>query len=148
MGSDESHFNVSLIVRDKVTRPCPQTTTFEQKGEPKRYESNGRGPSASVPAYRLTARPNRLSGTWSSGLGICSQWPRVLTPESQKFSTAEHGHHALRWMTITYNGFAPAGQEIFRVKRWCADRLQKSSGWDYKRPRFHMWIRMHWKYHI
>ena len=31
MGSDESHFNVSLIVRDKVTRPCPQTTTFEEK---------------------------------------------------------------------------------------------------------------------
>ena len=28
MGSDDSHFNVSLIVRDKVTRPCPQTTTF------------------------------------------------------------------------------------------------------------------------
>ena len=28
MGSDESHFNVSLIVRDKVTRQCPQTTTF------------------------------------------------------------------------------------------------------------------------
>ena len=36
MGSDESHFNVSLIVRDKVTRHCPQTTTFEEKGEPKR----------------------------------------------------------------------------------------------------------------
>ena len=31
MGSDESHFNV----RDKVTRQCPQTTTFEEKGEPK-----------------------------------------------------------------------------------------------------------------
>ena len=30
-GSDESHFNVSLIVRDKVTRQCPQTTTFEEK---------------------------------------------------------------------------------------------------------------------
>ena len=29
MGSDESHFNVSLIVRDKITRQCPQTTTFE-----------------------------------------------------------------------------------------------------------------------
>ena len=28
MGSDESHFNVSLTVRDKVTRQCPQTTTF------------------------------------------------------------------------------------------------------------------------
>ena len=26
MGSDGSHFNVSLIVRDKVTRQCPQTT--------------------------------------------------------------------------------------------------------------------------
>ena len=39
MGSDESHFNVSLIVRDKVTRPCPQTTTFEEKGEPKRIRT-------------------------------------------------------------------------------------------------------------
>ena len=27
MGSDESQCNVSLIVRDKVTRRCPQTTT-------------------------------------------------------------------------------------------------------------------------
>ena len=27
MGTDESHFNV-FIVRDKVTRQCPQTTTF------------------------------------------------------------------------------------------------------------------------
>ena len=35
MGSDENHINVSLIVRDKVTRQRPQTTTFEQKGEPK-----------------------------------------------------------------------------------------------------------------
>ena len=25
MGSDENHFNVSLIVRDKVTRQCPCT---------------------------------------------------------------------------------------------------------------------------
>ena len=31
MGSDESHFNVSLIVRDKVTRECPQTTILERK---------------------------------------------------------------------------------------------------------------------
>ena len=37
--SDESHFNVSLIVRDKVTRQCPQTTTFEEKGEPKRIRT-------------------------------------------------------------------------------------------------------------
>ena len=39
MGSDESHFNVSLIVSDKVTRQCPQTTTFEEKAEPKRYRT-------------------------------------------------------------------------------------------------------------
>ena len=39
MGSDESHFNVSLIVRDKVTRQYPQTTTFEEKREPKRYRT-------------------------------------------------------------------------------------------------------------
>ena len=35
MGSDESHFNFALIVRNKVTRQCPQTTTSEEKGEPK-----------------------------------------------------------------------------------------------------------------
>ena len=35
MGSDGSHFNVSTV-RDKVTRQCPKTTTFEEKGEPQR----------------------------------------------------------------------------------------------------------------
>ena len=39
MGNDESHFNVSLIVRDKVTRRCPQITTFEEKGELKRIRT-------------------------------------------------------------------------------------------------------------
>ena len=41
MGSDESHFNVALILRDKVTRQCecPQTTTFEEKGELKRIRT-------------------------------------------------------------------------------------------------------------
>ena len=39
MGSDESHFNVSLIVRHKVTRQRPQTTTFEEKGEPKQIQT-------------------------------------------------------------------------------------------------------------
>ena len=39
MGSDESHFKVSLIARDKVIRQCPQTTTFEQKGEQKRIRT-------------------------------------------------------------------------------------------------------------
>ena len=39
MGSNESHLNVSSIVRDKVTRQCPQTTTFEVKGEPKQIRT-------------------------------------------------------------------------------------------------------------
>ena len=39
LGSDESHFNVSLIVKDKVTRQHPQTTTFEEKGEPKQIQT-------------------------------------------------------------------------------------------------------------
>ena len=44
MGSDESHFNVSLIVRDKVTRQCPQITTVSRE---RRVEADSnRGPSA------------------------------------------------------------------------------------------------------
>ena len=39
MGSDGSHFNVSLIMRDRVTRQCPQTTTFEEKGEPEQIRT-------------------------------------------------------------------------------------------------------------
>ena len=31
MGRDESHFNVSLILRDKATIQCPQTTTSKEK---------------------------------------------------------------------------------------------------------------------
>ena len=37
MGSGESHFNVSLIVRDKVTRRYP--TLFEEKAEPNPYRT-------------------------------------------------------------------------------------------------------------
>ena len=55
MGSDESHFNVSLIVRNKVTRQCPQATIFEEKGELKRIRTD-------VPLLTsLTARRNRLT---------------------------------------------------------------------------------------
>ena len=39
VGGDESHFNVSLFVMDKVTRQYPQTTTFEEKGEPKQIRT-------------------------------------------------------------------------------------------------------------
>ena len=39
VGSDESHFNVPLTVRDKVTGQCPQTTTLEEKGQTKRIRT-------------------------------------------------------------------------------------------------------------
>ncbi len=39
MGRDEGHFNISLIVKGKVTRQCPQTTPFEEKREPKRIRT-------------------------------------------------------------------------------------------------------------
>ena len=47
MGSNESHVNVSLIVRGKVTTQCPQTTTFEEEEELKQ------GIEPMMPAYRL-----------------------------------------------------------------------------------------------
>ena len=53
MGSDESHFNVSLTVRDKVTRQCPQATR-EKRAE---ADSN-RSPSAyrwAKPAHTIRA---------------------------------------------------------------------------------------------
>ena len=52
MGSNESHFNVSVTVSDKVKRQCPQITTFEEKGEPKQIRTE-------VPL--LTSRSNRLT---------------------------------------------------------------------------------------
>ena len=56
--SDESHFNVALNVRDKVTRQCPQTTIFEEKGEPKRIRIEA-GPSA----YQPNALPLGQTGS-------------------------------------------------------------------------------------
>ena len=74
MGSDESHFNVSLIVRDKVTRQCLQTTTFEEKGEPKRYPS----------AYQPTALPPGQTGF------------QGYTPRVQDTNTASDTHSEQR----------------------------------------------------
>ena len=54
MGIDESRFNISLtalIVSDKVTRQCPQTTTFEEEGETKRYRTEVL-PLTSLTLYR------------------------------------------------------------------------------------------------
>ena len=60
VSSDERHFNVSIIARDKVTRQCPQTKNLfpiERRAE---TESN-RGPSA----YQPNALP--LGQTSSGG---------------------------------------------------------------------------------
>ena len=66
-GSDENHFNISLIVRDKVTRQCPQTTIFEEKGELKQIRTE-------VPLLTsFTARPNQL--TVSNWLSVALQKP-------------------------------------------------------------------------
>ena len=51
VGCDESHFNVSLIVRDTVTRQCPQTTTSEEKEEPKQIRTEVL-PLTSLTPYR------------------------------------------------------------------------------------------------
>ena len=40
VGSDESHFNVSVGSDGQIkSQQCPQTTTSEEKGEPKRYRT-------------------------------------------------------------------------------------------------------------
>jgi len=56
MGNDESRFNVSLIVRDKVTRQCPQTTTFLKRKE---IQCGIEPRPFCLPALRLTAEPKR-----------------------------------------------------------------------------------------
>ena len=65
MGSDVSHFNVLLILRDKVTRQCPQTTTFEEKGEPKQIRTEVPLLTSLTP-YRW-AKP---AHKWESWLGF------------------------------------------------------------------------------
>ena len=61
MGSDESHFNVSLIVRDKVTRLCPHATAFLKRKE----SQSGIEPRPfCFPTQCLTARPQQLIGVY------------------------------------------------------------------------------------
>ena len=50
MGSYDSHFNVSLIMRDKVRRQCPaQTTTFKEKLKMGAEADSNRSPSVYLP---------------------------------------------------------------------------------------------------
>ena len=58
-GSDESHVNVSLIVRDKDTNKTVSTdhNFFKRKESRSRFEPR----SLCLPAYRLTTRSDRLT---------------------------------------------------------------------------------------
>ena len=70
MGSDESHFNVS-VKSDGQSHKTVSTNhnhnLFEEKGEPKRYRTEV------LPLTSLTARPNRLTmevGEWGDYISI------------------------------------------------------------------------------
>ena len=54
--------DVSGTMRDKVTGQCPQTTSFEEKGEPKR----NRNEILLLTNLILTARPQQLAATYPS----------------------------------------------------------------------------------
>ena len=58
MGSDESHFNVSLIVRAKSQDSVHRPQLLNGKESRSGFEPR----SLCLPAYRFTARPNRLTG--------------------------------------------------------------------------------------
>ena len=104
MGRHESHFNVSLTVRDKVTSQRPQTTTFLKRGE----KGNQQIQKSNKFGY------GRLSGTIRScmflqthhlALATTGQKSNQQTQESNKFGyqrltgtpTFQQPHHqALR----------------------------------------------------
>ena len=48
MGSGESHFNISVGSDGQSHKTVPETTFFEEKGEPKRYRTEV------LPLTRLT----------------------------------------------------------------------------------------------
>ena len=79
MGSNVSHFHVSLIVRGKVTRQCPQTTTLLKRKE-SRNQLN-QGPSAYQPNALLLGQTSscRRKKNKSSLQIRCSLFTGVLT---------------------------------------------------------------------
>ena len=116
MGSDESHFNASLIVRDKVTRRCPQTTTFEVMGQPKRNR-------ACLPTLRLTARPNRLT---------MIRWSQIRPYECCKCQHLREG--AALWTLNSY-----------RI-RWSWPQFKATSEWKAFSWTLHILIPLRWNF--
>ena len=77
MGRGESHFNVSIIVRDKVTRQCPQTTTFSKRRETETESS--RDPSV----YQPNALPLGQTGALKSSKIYQQRPPQLRIPQGR-----------------------------------------------------------------
>jgi len=69
MGSDEGHFNVSLIVGDKVTNKTVSTTIFEEEGEPKRNRTEVLLLIRHVRENIMLIRDGEKGGRWYGGRG-------------------------------------------------------------------------------
>ena len=80
---------------EKVTRQCPQTTTFEEKGEPKRIRTEVPLFTSLTP-YRLTARPNRLTLTEPElGAKLTAGSSAPSMPQSAAIDAATHHYVGL-----------------------------------------------------
>ena len=97
MDSDESPFNVSLIVRDKVTRLCPPTKIFEEKGKPKRIRTEvplltslthycGQAKPVSCEWATRDTRTDRL---WLELTGRCCGWAASCTAATSVVSQGQ-----------------------------------------------------------
>ncbi len=88
IGSDESHFNVSVGSVGQSHRTVSTShNLFEEKGEPKRVSN--RGPSA----YQPNALP--LGQTGSPMLGVCTATYTLLCEKLRKYSTLVFGRTVL-----------------------------------------------------
>ena len=84
-----------ITVRDKVTRQRPQTSTFEEKGEPKRLLN--RGPSA----LPLGQTGSQRCTSWTNPvLRRLVQWRRVTIPDRNKLS---YDTHTIRTYSLCSN---------------------------------------------
>ena len=102
MSGDESHFNVSLTVRDKVTRQCPQTATFFKRRESR---SGVEPRPLCLPAKRLTSRPNRLKESQKEkGLGRRNWQTTWVSHDSLALP-----HSPLTALTVCKSTGAPSG---------------------------------------
>ena len=74
MGSDESHFNVSVGSDEQSHRTVATNhNLLEEKGEPKLYRTEV------LPLTNLTARPNRLTTTISKAVAVYEASAMLLT---------------------------------------------------------------------